>query len=89
LSVAAAPADASANRAYIGLGDSVAAGSGAPPGRGYVQRYFRYLRDPARGGLHRLVNLAEPGQTSGGMRVAGGQLDRAVRLIRRPRTWSW
>ena len=81
--VGGSSAHASATRVQLGLGDSVAAGAGAPHGRGYVERYFEYLRDPARGGLDRLVNLAEPGQTSVGMRLAGGQLDRAVRAIRR------
>ena len=81
--VGGSPAEASAPTVHLALGDSVAAGAGAPPGRGYVERYFEYLRDPARGGVDRLVNLAEPAQTSVGMRFAGGQLDRAIRVIRR------
>jgi lysophospholipase L1-like esterase len=84
VTAAAGAADASAPRVYVGLGDSVAVGVGAPTGKGYVDRYFEYLRDPARGRLDRLVNLAVGGETSASMRRANGQLEQALRLIRRP-----
>lgn len=83
LTAGIAVTDASATTVYLGLGDSVAAGAVAPPGRGYVDRYFAYTRDPARGGIDRLANLAVPGETSDSMRRVGGQLDRAIQLIRR------
>jgi lysophospholipase L1-like esterase len=66
---------------YIALGDSVSAGYGAPPGRGFVELYDAYLRDPAHGGLEQLANLSVPGETSTSMRSAGGQLDRALAKI--------
>jgi lysophospholipase L1-like esterase len=81
--VGAGIADASAPRVYLGLGDSVAVGYAAPPGQGYVERYGAYLRDPARGGIDRTVKLAVPGETSDSMRRPGGQLERAVDVIRR------
>jgi GDSL-like Lipase/Acylhydrolase family len=65
----------------VALGDSVSAGFGAGPGHGFVELYFSYLAAPERGGLDRLSNLAVPGETSGGMRVAGGQLARALTAI--------
>jgi len=66
---------------YVALGDSVSAGYGAPPGRGFVDLYDGYLRDPAHGGLEQLANLSVPGETSTSMRSAGGQLDRALAKI--------
>jgi lysophospholipase L1-like esterase len=77
------PSAALSQDVYVALGDSVAAGAGAATGGGYVERYFEYLRDRAHGGVDRLVNVSRGGETSTGMRTPGGQLDRAVRAIRR------
>jgi hypothetical protein len=72
-----ARADA-AVRIYVALGDSVAVMRDS-----YVAHYHRYLRDPARGDVDRVVNLSRGGETSASMRAPGGQLDRAVRAIGR------
>jgi lysophospholipase L1-like esterase len=66
---------------YLALGDSVSRGFGAPDGRGFVDLYFDYLRDPSHGGLGELANFAVPGETSGSMLAAGGQMDRAIDRI--------
>lgn len=78
LSIDTAPPPA---KTYLALGDSVSAGYGAPPGRGFVDRYFAYLADPGHGGAEALVNLARPGENSASMREGGGQLDQALATI--------
>ena len=65
---------------YLALGDSVSAGYGARAGRGFVDLYFDYLRDPGHGGVGERANLSVPGETSGSM-LAGGQMDRAISRI--------
>lgn len=75
---------ASAAGMYVALGDSPTAGWGAPAGRGYVDLYFGYLREPATGGLDQLVNLSAPGETTTTAREPGGQLARAIGAIQEP-----
>lgn len=66
---------------YLALGDSVSSGYGVPAGRGFVDLYFDYLRDPGHAGVGELANLAVPGETSGSMLATGGQMDRAIGRI--------
>jgi hypothetical protein len=84
LAIAVQPPPPPSPDVYVALGDSVSAGYGATAGRGFVDRYFAHLRDPANGGLDELHNLAHPGETSGSMRDPGGQLDQANALIGEP-----
>lgn len=70
---------------YLALGDSVAAGVGAslPSARGYPAIIAGYLNRVA--GHHvDLVNLSVPGETTTSF-VNGGQLDRALGVIRNAR----
>ena len=79
LATASPPRADAAERVYVALGDSVAVMRGS-----YVERYFRYLRDPARGDVDGVVNLSRGGETSGSMRSPRGQLHQAVEAIGRP-----
>jgi GDSL-like Lipase/Acylhydrolase family len=82
---AAGPALAASDpEVYVALGDSVSVGVGATPGRGFVERYFAHLQDPANGGVDALHNLARSGETSTSMRASGGQLEAAAARIAEP-----
>lgn len=72
-------ASAASSTLYVALGDSISAGGGAPPGKGFVERYYAYLHDNA--GVTELSNLSLGGETSSSMMAPGGQLDRAVAAI--------
>jgi lysophospholipase L1-like esterase len=64
----------------LGLGDSIAAGIGAPHvSEGFVAVLAQRLGDRHRG--LRLVNLAVPGETSSSMLAPGGQMERAEQVI--------
>jgi Ca2+-binding RTX toxin-like protein len=73
----ACAAQAQAAGTYVALGDSVAAGAGANPGQGFVERLFEFLETPAGGGLDALANRARGGDDSGTLRT-GGQLAQAI-----------
>jgi lysophospholipase L1-like esterase len=79
---AAAAASADAAGTYVALGDSVAGGSNAPPGQGYVDRFFRHLQSPAGGGLDQLRNHSGTGSTESILANAGGQLAGVLADIR-------
>ena len=71
---------------YLALGDSLAAGVGAPAGEGYVPRLAAFFAAPRHGNAGRLANLGVPGETSASLLAPGGQLDRALALIADART---
>ena len=84
LGVCGQASPASAAGMYVALGDTPTAGWGAPEGRGYVDLYFAYLREPTNGGLDQLVNLSAAGETTTTAREPGGQLERAIGAIQEP-----
>jgi lysophospholipase L1-like esterase len=79
------PATAQEGPAYLALGDSLAFGVGAtnPAAEGYVGLTHFGLESSssfAGSGLE-LVNVSEPGATSGDLLVTDGQLEKALREI--------
>ena len=76
-----------ATRAYIALGDSLAAGFGAsdPSHTAYVPLLFTYFSQPQTENVRQLRNLSRPGETSDSF-IAGGQLALAVAAIEDPTT---
>ncbi|HSK26310.1 MAG TPA: SGNH/GDSL hydrolase family protein [Jiangellales bacterium] len=66
--------------AYLALGDSLAAGVGAPLGEGYVDLVYAALGERLPG--LDLVGLGVSGETTGSMLAPGGQLERAEQALR-------
>jgi lysophospholipase L1-like esterase len=83
----AAVAAGPSTRAYVALGDSLAAGYGAsdPARTGYVPLLFEYFQQPRQENVRVLRNLARPGETSDSF-IAGGQLALALAAIEDPTT---
>ena len=69
-----AAASACAAGTYVALGDSVAGGFNAPPGEGYVDRFFGYLQSPAGGRLDQLHNHSGTDSTESILANTEGQL---------------
>jgi lysophospholipase L1-like esterase len=87
VALTAAPAASGARpaqRLYVALGDSYAAGVGAsePTQTGYVPLLFRALQSPGVWRVEQLRNVAVSGETAGS--ILDGQLDAALRTIADP-----
>lgn len=74
------PGPVAAGPVYLALGDSLAAGVGAPPGEGYVDLVHAAVADGSPG--LELVNLGVSGETTGSVLAPGGQLERAEAVLR-------
>jgi len=76
-----------ATRAYVALGDSLAAGFGAsdPARTAYVPLLFQYFSRPQAENVRLLRNFSRPGETSDTF-IAAGQLELAVTAIEDPST---